>query len=66
MPGSIVLPEYTVAKIGAYAIWNDFRVDLNLDNVFDEDYFIAQYDTDANVNALPAEGRVWHLKLSKK
>jgi iron complex outermembrane receptor protein len=65
LPGSIVLPEYMVARAGAYYIHGPYRFDFNVDNLFDEEYFLANSDTDANANVLPGIGRTMRLKLSR-
>jgi iron complex outermembrane receptor protein len=64
LPGSINLPSYALAKLGAYAVVGPVRVDLNLDNVFDKRYFIVNSDADANANVLPGIGRTWHVKAT--
>jgi iron complex outermembrane receptor protein len=65
MPGAIRLPAYTLVKLGAYVIKGPYRVDLNIDNLLDERYFLANTDTDANANFLPGIGRQFHVKLSR-
>ena len=47
VPGSIRLPGYMLVKAGIYGIYDDIRVDLNVDNLFDKRYFIAEYDVDS-------------------
>jgi iron complex outermembrane receptor protein len=38
------LPEFTVVNIGGYAqLRPDLRVQLNIDNLFDQDYYVASY-----------------------
>lgn len=38
------LPEFTVANVGGYIqIRPDLRAQLNLDNLFDKDYYVASY-----------------------
>jgi outer membrane receptor protein involved in Fe transport len=42
------------------------RADFYVDNLFDQRYFIAEYDVDSNATVLPGIGREFHFKLSKK
>lgn len=62
LPGAIVLPHYFLAKVGAYGVIGPVRIDVNIDNLFDKLYFMANSDTDANANALPGVGRTFHVK----
>jgi iron complex outermembrane receptor protein len=65
LPGAIKLPSYALLKLGAYVVVaKKIRVDLNVDNVTDKLYFIANSDTDANANVLPGIGRTFHVKMS--
>lgn len=64
IPGSITLPDYLLAKAGAYVTFGDLRLDFNVDNVFDKLYFIPNNVTDTNANVLPGVGRTFHLKAS--
>ena len=64
LPDSIVLPSYALVKVGGYAIAGPFRLDINVDNLTDKLYFIANSDTDANANVLPGIGRTVHAKLT--
>ncbi|WP_260927526.1 TonB-dependent siderophore receptor [Novosphingobium sp. 9] len=64
LPDAIVLPSYALVKVGAYAVAGPFRLDLNVDNLTDKLYFIANSDTDANANVLPGIGRTVHAKLT--
>jgi iron complex outermembrane receptor protein len=66
IPGSIRLPAYTLVKAGAYVMFKGVRADFYVDNLFDQRYFIAEYDVDANATVLPGIGREFHFKLSKK
>ncbi|MDC7685054.1 TonB-dependent receptor [Asticcacaulis sp. BYS171W] len=65
LPGSITLPAYTLVRAGAYVVKGPYRIDLNVDNLTDEEYFLANSDTDANANVLPGIGRTVHLKVSR-
>jgi iron complex outermembrane receptor protein len=66
IPGSIRLPAYTLVKVGAYLMMKGVRADLYVDNLFDQRYFIAEYDVDTNASVLPGVGREIHFKLSKR
>ena len=66
IPGSIRLPAYTLVKVGAYLMIKGIRADLYVDNLFDQRYFIAEYDVDTNASVLPGVGREVHFKLSKR
>ncbi|EOR08086.1 hypothetical protein I593_01441 [Acinetobacter tandoii DSM 14970 = CIP 107469] len=38
------LPDFTIVNVGAYAqLRPDLRVQLNIDNLFDQDYYVASY-----------------------
>ncbi|ADU14124.1 TonB-dependent siderophore receptor [Asticcacaulis excentricus] len=65
LPGAIVLPAYTLVRAGAYYISGPYRFDLNVNNLLDEEYFLANSDTDANANVLPGIGRTVSLKVSR-
>ncbi len=65
LPGAIRIHPYVLAKAGAYIVEGPYRVDFNIDNLFNQVYFYAQYDTDANANVLPGIGREWHIKVSR-
>jgi iron complex outermembrane receptor protein len=64
LPGAIKLPAYALLKVGAYAVVGPVRVDVNIDNLTDKLYFIANSDTDANANVLPGVGRTFHVKAT--
>jgi iron complex outermembrane recepter protein len=66
LPGSIRLPPYALVKAGVYAKFKGVRADFYVDNAFDRQYFIAEYDVDSNASVLPGVGREFHLKLSKR
>ncbi|WBO21959.1 TonB-dependent siderophore receptor [Sphingomonas abietis] len=64
LPGAIRLPSYALFKIGAYIVRGPVRVDLNVDNLANKLYFMANSDTDANANVLPGIGRTFHVKAT--
>ncbi len=66
IPGSIRIPGYALVKLGAYVMFKGVRADIYVDNLFDQRYFIAEYDVDSNATVLPGVGREVHFKLSKK
>jgi iron complex outermembrane receptor protein len=66
IPGSIRLPGYALVKAGAYASYDGVRLDFYIDNLFDQRYFIAEYDVDSNATVLPGVGREFHVKISMK
>lgn len=66
IPGSIRLPGYTLVKLGGYVMFKGVRADVYVDNLFDQRYFIAEYDVDSNATVLPGVGREIHVKLSKR
>jgi iron complex outermembrane receptor protein len=64
LPNSIKLPSYALVKVGAYAMVGPIRLDVNVDNLTDKLYFMANSDTDANANVLPGIGRTFHVKAT--
>lgn len=64
LPGSITLPRYALVKAGVYGVVGPVRIDVNIDNIFDKLYFMANSDTDANANVLPGIGRTFHVKAT--
>jgi iron complex outermembrane receptor protein len=64
LPNAIKLPSYALAKVGAYAFVGPIRLDVNVDNLTDKLYFMANSDTDANANVLPGIGRTFHVKAT--
>jgi iron complex outermembrane receptor protein len=65
LPGAVRFPAYTVASASAYLQKGDWRVAVNVDNLFDRLYFTPVADVYANVAALPSVGRTWRASLRR-
>ncbi len=64
-PGGIVYPSYVTMNASAFAQWDVWEADINVNNLADERYFTPGADTYANLSALPGLGRVWKLTLKR-
>jgi len=49
----------------AFAQWDVWEADVNVNNLGDEHYFTPGADTYANLSALPGIGRTWKLTLKR-
>lgn len=64
-PGGLVYPSYVTMNASAFAQWDVWEADINVNNLADERYFTPGADTYANLSALPGLGRVWKLTLKR-
>lgn len=65
VPGGIVFPSYVTLNASAFAQWDVWEADVNVNNLGDERYFTPDADTYANLGALPGIGRTWKLTLKR-
>lgn len=54
-------PDYFLVQASAYADFYDWKVQLNVNNLFDEEYFTPLQDLYGDVAALPGKGREWRV-----
>ncbi len=54
-------PDYVLVQASAYADFQTWRLALNIDNVFDEEYFTPLQDLYGDVAVLPGKGREWRV-----
>lgn len=65
VPNPIVFPSYVTLNASAFARWDAWEADVNVNNLGDERYFTPGADTYANLSALPGLGRTWKLTLKR-
>ncbi|HWU56489.1 MAG TPA: TonB-dependent receptor [Rhizomicrobium sp.] len=65
VPNPIVYPSYVTLNASAFAQWDVWEAEVNVNNLSDERYFTPGADTYANLSALPGVGRVWKLTLKR-
>jgi len=65
VPNPIVYPSYVTVNASAFAQWDVWEADFNLNNLSDERYFTPGADTYANLSALPGIGRIWKITLKR-
>lgn len=65
VPGGIVFPAYVTLNASAFAQWDVWEADVNVNNLADERYFTPDADTYANLGALPGMGRTWKVSLKR-
>lgn len=65
VPNGIVYPSYVTLNASAFAQWDVWEADVNVNNLSDERYFTPGADTYANLSALPGVGRVWKITLKR-
>lgn len=65
VPGPITYPAYVTVNASAFAQWDVWEVDVNVNNLGDERYFTPAADTYANQAALPGLGRTWKVTLKR-
>jgi iron complex outermembrane receptor protein len=65
VPNPIVYPSYVTLNASAFAQWDVWEADFNLNNLSDERYFTPGADTYANLSALPGIGRIWKITLKR-
>jgi iron complex outermembrane receptor protein len=65
VPNGIVFPSYVTLNASAFARWDVWEADVNVNNLGDERYFTPGADTYANLSALPGLGRTWKVSLKR-
>jgi len=65
VPSPIIYPSYVTLNASAFAQWDVWEADVNVNNLGDERYFTPGADTYANLSALPGIGRTWKLTLKR-
>ncbi|HEX4636179.1 MAG TPA: TonB-dependent receptor [Rhizomicrobium sp.] len=65
VPNAIAYPSYVTLNASAFAQWDVWEADVNVNNLADERYFTPGADTYANLSALPGIGRVWKVTLKR-
>jgi iron complex outermembrane receptor protein len=65
VPNPITYPSYVTLNASAFAQWDVWEADVNVNNLGDERYFTPGADTYANLSALPGIGRMWKLTLKR-
>jgi len=65
VPNPIIFPSYTVLDASAFAQWDVWEADLNVNNLADTRTFTPGADTYANLSALPGIGRTWTVTLKR-
>ena len=65
VPDPIVYPAYVTLNASAFAQWDVWEADLNVNNLGDERYFTPGADTYANLSALPGIGRIFKVTLKR-
>jgi len=65
VPDPIIFPAYVTLNASAFAQWDVWEADLNVNNLGDERYFTPGADTYANLSALPGIGRIFKLTLKR-
>ncbi|HVV28662.1 MAG TPA: TonB-dependent receptor [Rhizomicrobium sp.] len=65
VPDPITFPSYMTLNASAFAQWDAWEADINVNNLADTRYFTPGADTYANLSALPGIGRVWKITLRR-
>ena len=65
VPGPIFYPSYVTLNASAFAQWDVWEGDVNVNNLGDARYFTPGADTYANLSALPGVGRIWKVTLKR-
>ena len=65
VPDPVIFPAYVTLNASAFAQWDVWEADLNVNNLGDERYFTPGADTYANLSALPGIGRIFKLTLKR-
>ena len=60
----VTYPNYYLVNASAFADLYDWKVSLNVDNLFDETYFTPVADLYSDVAALPGKGREWRVTMA--
>jgi iron complex outermembrane recepter protein len=65
VPAGIIYPSYVTLNASAFAQWDVWEGDINVNNLGDARYFTPGADTYSNLSALPGIGRVWKVTLKR-
>ena len=65
VPGPISYPSYITLNASAFAQWDAWEGDINVNNLADARTFTPGADTYANLSALPGLGRTWKITLKR-
>ncbi|HEY4078407.1 MAG TPA: TonB-dependent receptor plug domain-containing protein [Rhizomicrobium sp.] len=65
VPDPITFPSYVTLNTSAFAQWDVWEADFNVNNLADTRYFAPGADTYANLSALPGLGRTWTVTLKR-
>jgi iron complex outermembrane receptor protein len=65
VPAPIVYPAYVTLNASAFAQWDVWEAEVNVNNLGDERYFTPGADTYANLSALPGIGRVFRVTVKR-
>jgi iron complex outermembrane receptor protein len=65
VPGPITYPSYVTLNASAFAQWDVWEADVNVNNLGDARFFTPGADTYANLSALPGIGRTWKITLKR-
>jgi iron complex outermembrane receptor protein len=65
VPDPITYPSYVTLNASAFAQWDVWEGDVNVNNLGDARYFTPGADTYANLSALPGLGRMWKVTLKR-
>src|SRR5471032_1060976 len=65
VPDPITYPSYVTLNASAFAQWDVWEADVNVNNLDDARYFTPGADTYANLSALPGLGRLWKVTLKR-
>ncbi len=65
VPNPIIYPSYVTVNASAFAQWDVWEAEVNVNNLGDARYFTPGADTYANLSALPGIGRTWKITLKR-
>jgi iron complex outermembrane receptor protein len=65
VPDPITFPSHITLNASAFALWDVWEADVNVNNLADARYFTPGADTYANLSALPGLGRMWKVTLKR-
>lgn len=63
---AVKYPSYWLVQGAFFLEYQDWAFSLNIDNVFDEEYFTPLQDLYGDVAVLPGKGREWRASLNYK
>jgi iron complex outermembrane recepter protein len=66
VPGAVIYPAYYLVNMSAFYRYKNFEIDLNIDNLFNQLYFIPDADTLVNTAVLAGVGREFFFTLKAK